>query len=705
MLLVNDSNFINLIYDVITLNYNSLKTITQKSYLGDSELIRKAENPFAFLESEEKKFSLFYLHFRYFYILLWPSTLCAEYAFDCIPKVSNIKDFRNLYSIGLYLSLILLIIIGIFKITKFCKHKRIQRENIEKQIDEFINKVEVFYDNDKYKNIINVKENEANVSDDEIVIESEIDEINEEKEIQNNLPLVEVLRLKLNNSNFYENNLDKDKITWDIRDESLIVSLTWLIIPFIPASGFFLRLGTLLAERLLYIPSIGFCMLLSIGIYYFSINLIYCLSSKSFRYKGLLSKFVYSILICLITSVYIAKTRSQNMVWENDETLFLKSIQICPNSAKLQLQVAKLWLNKGHFQVAKGHLEKSRAIDPDFCDVGYQYALLEVFHNNNINKALEIASDNLNCIFTAKQSLELMHSLWNKEIESIPKDSFKLSQVLNTQGDVVANSNPPIYSISSQKYNDAASSAYELGVYDKSMKYLIKSEKSISKLLNTSDTLEMIYFNNDRRFDEFDSVTVTHLICKSIFTGGRLRINIKDSLVKSKSKKKLSKKEFFELDKGENMLIMASHPQCINYLDNQNNYQLSSMFSASNVAWLSYHTIYEQYSKGYQLVINEQNYNDTILIEKFAKIQDIGIILFKEIKNQILKFSESNNKLYYKSNNEIDLKLKEMHSTSSYLWSIVGRRYHEINDYNASILSFDNSLRYEESITCLAQYW
>lgn len=700
MVLVND-NLSELIHDIITLNYNSLKIISQKSYLGDSELIRKAENPFAFLEHKEKIFSLFYLHFRYFYILLWPSTLCAEYAFDCIPKVSNINDFRNLYSIGLYLSLIFLIIIGIFKITKFCKHRRIQRENIEKQIDEFIKKVEVFYDNDKYKNKIDVKENEDNDSDDEIVEESETDVLGDEEEIEN-LPLVEVIRLKLNNSNFYEKNVDKDNEIWDIRDESLIVSLTWLIIPFIPASGFFLRLGTLLAERLLYVPSIGFCMLLSIGIYYFSINLIYYLSSKSFLYKGLLSKIIYSIIICLITMAYIAKTRSQNMVWENDETLFLKSIQICPNSAKLQLQVAKLWLNKGHFQVAKGHLERSRAIDPDFCDVGYQYALLEVFHNNNINRAIEIASDNLNCIFTAKQSLELIHSLWKKQIEYIPKDSLKLSQVLNTQGDIASKSKPPIYSISYQKYNEAANAAYELNAFDKSIKYLIKSEKSISKLLDTNDTLEMIYFDNERKFDEFDSATVTTLICRSLFSGGKLRVNIKDNLNKSKSKKDLTNKEYIELDKGENMLIMASHPRCINYLDSQNTDQLSSMFSVTNVAWLSYHTIYEKYSKGYQLVINEQNNNETrILIENFAKIQDAGIILFKEIKNKILKFSGSNNN----SINEINLKLKELFSTSSYLWSIVGRRYHEINDYNASILSFDNSLRYEESITCLAQYW
>ena len=47
-------------------------------YLGDSELIRRAENPFRFLHGIEKIFSYAYLHFRYCSLLLLPWQLCAE---------------------------------------------------------------------------------------------------------------------------------------------------------------------------------------------------------------------------------------------------------------------------------------------------------------------------------------------------------------------------------------------------------------------------------------------------------------------------------------------------------------------------------------------------------------------------------------------------------------------------------------------------
>ena len=40
----------------------------------------------------------------------------------------------------------------------------------------------------------------------------------------------------------------------------LQLSLAMLIVPFLPASNIFFYVGTVLAERLLYIPSMGYCI-------------------------------------------------------------------------------------------------------------------------------------------------------------------------------------------------------------------------------------------------------------------------------------------------------------------------------------------------------------------------------------------------------------------------------------------------------------
>lgn len=38
-----------------------------------------------------------------------------------------------------------------------------------------------------------------------------------------------------------------------------------IVVPFLPASNLFLTVGFVLAERILYVPSAGYCLLIAIG--------------------------------------------------------------------------------------------------------------------------------------------------------------------------------------------------------------------------------------------------------------------------------------------------------------------------------------------------------------------------------------------------------------------------------------------------------
>ena len=44
------------------------------------------------------------------------------------------------------------------------------------------------------------------------------------------------------------------------------MSLALLVVPFIPASNLFFRVGFVVAERVLYLPSAGFCLLVALGV-------------------------------------------------------------------------------------------------------------------------------------------------------------------------------------------------------------------------------------------------------------------------------------------------------------------------------------------------------------------------------------------------------------------------------------------------------
>jgi len=45
----------------------------------------------------------------------------------------------------------------------------------------------------------------------------------------------------------------------------LLLSLVLIVVPFLPASNLFFRVGFVIAERNLYLPSTGFVMLVALG--------------------------------------------------------------------------------------------------------------------------------------------------------------------------------------------------------------------------------------------------------------------------------------------------------------------------------------------------------------------------------------------------------------------------------------------------------
>ena len=50
------------------------------------------------------------------------------------------------------------------------------------------------------------------------------------------------------------------------------MSLALMVVPFLPASNLFFRVGFVIAERILYLSSIGFCLLIVIGIRQICVN-------------------------------------------------------------------------------------------------------------------------------------------------------------------------------------------------------------------------------------------------------------------------------------------------------------------------------------------------------------------------------------------------------------------------------------------------
>jgi hypothetical protein len=78
------------------------------------------------------------------------------------------------------------------------------------------------------------------------------------------------------------------------------------------------------------------------------------------------------------------------MDWKTDADLFLASLDVCPNSAKLNLQVTKLYINRGDYADAERHIAAAKAIDPEFCDIWYQVSFI-YFLNAFVVKSVELS--------------------------------------------------------------------------------------------------------------------------------------------------------------------------------------------------------------------------------------------------------------------------------------------------------------------------
>ncbi|KAE8745748.1 hypothetical protein FOCC_FOCC007544 [Frankliniella occidentalis] len=120
---------------------------------------------------------------------------------------------------------------------------------------------------------------------------------------------------------------------------TITMAVAVLIIPFLPASNLFFRVGFVLAERVLYLPSLGFCMLVVLGMQV-------VLSTKPEYKKTLMIAFTCTLLVFSARSIY----RSNE--WLQEYTLFKSALAVCPLNAKVHYNVAKNAGDMGNHKLA-----------------------------------------------------------------------------------------------------------------------------------------------------------------------------------------------------------------------------------------------------------------------------------------------------------------------------------------------------------------
>ncbi|XP_059169827.1 protein O-mannosyl-transferase TMTC3-like isoform X2 [Physella acuta] len=160
------------------------------------------------------------------------------------------------------------------------------------------------------------------------------------------------------------------------RSRTVVMSLAVMILPFIPASNLFFPVGFVVAERILYTPSFGFCMLVALGF-------------QILKEKAQSGKFLIEGLLALLLVSHGAKTYFRNFDWESEYSIFRAGLKVNQGNAKLFNNVGHA-LEKVHkFSEALDYFEKAASVQPD--DIGAHINVGRTYVNLNQSHPAEKA--------------------------------------------------------------------------------------------------------------------------------------------------------------------------------------------------------------------------------------------------------------------------------------------------------------------------
>lgn len=191
---------------------------------------------------------------------------------------------------------------------------------------------------------------------------------------------------------------------WQLTKKNIIAfGILFFLITFSLVSNIIFPIGTSYGDRLMYMPSFGFCVAFAATIFHFlkvdTSNL------KSNAMPLIKSNLVPMGIIGLFTLLFAIKTISRNPAWKNSYTLYKTDVEKFNDGAKLNyhygLELVKKgldakdptekqkWLNE-----SQRAFEKAIEIYPKYHDA-YGQLGLAYYRKNDYNKALELYNQSI----------------------------------------------------------------------------------------------------------------------------------------------------------------------------------------------------------------------------------------------------------------------------------------------------------------------
>jgi tetratricopeptide (TPR) repeat protein len=181
--------------------------------------------------------------------------------------------------------------------------------------------------------------------------------------------------------------------------------------------------GTIMGERLAYLPSAGFCLLVALA----------------WNWLQGRQRIVALVALTAVIAAFGMRTMLRNQDWRDNLSLYNAGVRVSPGSAKMHGNLGAEYMASAQWDMAATEFQTALRILPDYPDVLASYGLLEIWrgHNESAGHMLERAyymshRDNPNYDFMAVNYAALLMQtnhmdgaldVLNHEIEQAPSYS------------------------------------------------------------------------------------------------------------------------------------------------------------------------------------------------------------------------------------------------------------------------------------------
>ncbi|HWY09291.1 MAG TPA: tetratricopeptide repeat protein [Candidatus Acidoferrales bacterium] len=209
---------------------------------------------------------------------------------------------------------------------------------------------------------------------------------------------------------------------WTKRKEWVLAGAIYLV-GFSVTANILVPTGTIMGERLAYLPSAGFCLLVALA----------------FIRLGYSNRKLATAAFAILVAALAMRTVVRNRDWRDNFTLFSAAVRAVPGSARAHAGLGGEYLRRDQLQEARREFQTSLSIYPDFSDVWNSSGIVEtrLGHDQEalrlFQKSLEMTRKddvNYNRVASnlAEQLIKLRRTddalrLVNDQISKSPEDS------------------------------------------------------------------------------------------------------------------------------------------------------------------------------------------------------------------------------------------------------------------------------------------